>query len=241
MSNEKNLGWLGYIGDYTTQLYGDYNKPDAFPLFAILHSSFSVAGRDVTFRLKTGEWQPFKWWAGAKSNMAGCEGLVGQGILVPIDLYRRWITLRHGADDWSIVSLKEPQLLLETGRSLDHVQVKNHEFKFFQRVTRGCLPRSQVDATHGLLPPICCLAWAAYAYNETNVFFFVVVSKVPMFFGVFWDTTTVAENFTINGFAVDQVLDFVSIIFGGWKWSYFVAQLPATVWNSCHFLLERLP
>ena len=21
MSNEKNLGWLGYIGDYTTQLY----------------------------------------------------------------------------------------------------------------------------------------------------------------------------------------------------------------------------
>ena len=27
MSNEKNLGWLGYIGDYTTQLYRDYNKP----------------------------------------------------------------------------------------------------------------------------------------------------------------------------------------------------------------------
>ena len=27
LSNEKNLGWLGYIGDYTTQLYGDYNKP----------------------------------------------------------------------------------------------------------------------------------------------------------------------------------------------------------------------
>ena len=23
----KNLGWLGYIGDYTTQLYMDYNKP----------------------------------------------------------------------------------------------------------------------------------------------------------------------------------------------------------------------
>ena len=27
VSNEKNLGWLGYIGDYTTQLYRDYNKP----------------------------------------------------------------------------------------------------------------------------------------------------------------------------------------------------------------------
>ena len=27
LSNEKYLGWLGYIGDYTTQLYGDYNKP----------------------------------------------------------------------------------------------------------------------------------------------------------------------------------------------------------------------
>ena len=27
MSNEKNPGWLGYIGDYTTQLYRDYNKP----------------------------------------------------------------------------------------------------------------------------------------------------------------------------------------------------------------------
>ena len=23
----ENPGWLGYIGDYTTQLYGDYNKP----------------------------------------------------------------------------------------------------------------------------------------------------------------------------------------------------------------------
>ena len=27
LSNEKSSGWLGYIGDYTTQLYGDYNKP----------------------------------------------------------------------------------------------------------------------------------------------------------------------------------------------------------------------
>ena len=28
VSNEKNLGWLGYIGDYTTQWYrDDYNKP----------------------------------------------------------------------------------------------------------------------------------------------------------------------------------------------------------------------
>ena len=27
LSNEKNPGCLGYIGDYTTQLYGDYNKP----------------------------------------------------------------------------------------------------------------------------------------------------------------------------------------------------------------------
>ena len=26
LSNEKNLGWLGYIGDYTTQLYRDYNE-----------------------------------------------------------------------------------------------------------------------------------------------------------------------------------------------------------------------
>ena len=27
MSHEKNPGWLGYIRDYTTQLYRDYNKP----------------------------------------------------------------------------------------------------------------------------------------------------------------------------------------------------------------------
>ena len=27
LSNEKNLGRLGYIGDYTTQLYRDYSKP----------------------------------------------------------------------------------------------------------------------------------------------------------------------------------------------------------------------
>ena len=27
MSNEKNPGWLGYIGDYTTQVYRDSNKP----------------------------------------------------------------------------------------------------------------------------------------------------------------------------------------------------------------------
>ena len=27
VSNEKNLGWLGYIGDYTTQLYREYNNP----------------------------------------------------------------------------------------------------------------------------------------------------------------------------------------------------------------------
>ena len=28
MSNEKRApGWLGYIGDYTTQLYRDYDKP----------------------------------------------------------------------------------------------------------------------------------------------------------------------------------------------------------------------
>ena len=25
LSHEKNLGWLGYIGDYTTQLYRDYD------------------------------------------------------------------------------------------------------------------------------------------------------------------------------------------------------------------------
>ena len=28
LSNEKRApGWLGYIGDYTTQFYRDYNKP----------------------------------------------------------------------------------------------------------------------------------------------------------------------------------------------------------------------
>ncbi len=27
LSNEKKTSCLGYIGDYTTQLYGDYNKP----------------------------------------------------------------------------------------------------------------------------------------------------------------------------------------------------------------------
>ena len=25
LSNEKNPGWLGYTGDYTTQVYGDYD------------------------------------------------------------------------------------------------------------------------------------------------------------------------------------------------------------------------
>ena len=27
LSNEKNPSWLGDVGDYTTQLYRDYNKP----------------------------------------------------------------------------------------------------------------------------------------------------------------------------------------------------------------------
>ena len=27
VSNEKKTNCLGYIGDYTTQLYGDYDKP----------------------------------------------------------------------------------------------------------------------------------------------------------------------------------------------------------------------
>ena len=27
LNNEKNPGWLGYIEDYTTQVYRDYNKP----------------------------------------------------------------------------------------------------------------------------------------------------------------------------------------------------------------------
>ena len=27
LSNEKNPGCLGYVGDYTTQFYRDYNKP----------------------------------------------------------------------------------------------------------------------------------------------------------------------------------------------------------------------
>ena len=27
LSNEKNPGCLGYIGDYTTQVYRDYDKP----------------------------------------------------------------------------------------------------------------------------------------------------------------------------------------------------------------------
>ena len=26
MSHKKKTGWLGFIGDYTIQLYGDYNK-----------------------------------------------------------------------------------------------------------------------------------------------------------------------------------------------------------------------
>ena len=26
LSNEESPGWLGYIGDYTTQVYRDYNK-----------------------------------------------------------------------------------------------------------------------------------------------------------------------------------------------------------------------
>ena len=27
LNNEKNPGWLGNTEDYTTQVYGDYNKP----------------------------------------------------------------------------------------------------------------------------------------------------------------------------------------------------------------------
>ena len=27
IAHEKNPGWLGYIGDYTTQVYRDYHKP----------------------------------------------------------------------------------------------------------------------------------------------------------------------------------------------------------------------
>ncbi len=27
LSSVQNPGWLGYIGDYTTQLYRDYNTP----------------------------------------------------------------------------------------------------------------------------------------------------------------------------------------------------------------------
>ena len=27
MSNKKSPGWLGYTGDYTIQLYRDYDKP----------------------------------------------------------------------------------------------------------------------------------------------------------------------------------------------------------------------
>ena len=33
LSNENNLGCLGYFGDYTTQLYRDYNKPLSGSLF----------------------------------------------------------------------------------------------------------------------------------------------------------------------------------------------------------------
>ena len=27
MSSDQNSGWLGYIGEYTTQLYRDFSKP----------------------------------------------------------------------------------------------------------------------------------------------------------------------------------------------------------------------
>ena len=42
MSHEKNLGWLGYTGDYTAQLYGDYNKPLERSGFFVAQT-FSVA------------------------------------------------------------------------------------------------------------------------------------------------------------------------------------------------------
>ena len=39
VSHERNPGWLGYIGDYTAQLYGDYNKPlDRSLLTSIMES-----------------------------------------------------------------------------------------------------------------------------------------------------------------------------------------------------------
>ncbi len=41
-ANEKNTGCLGHLGDYTAQLYGDYNKPinkDPYEPISILEST----------------------------------------------------------------------------------------------------------------------------------------------------------------------------------------------------------
>ena len=44
LSNEKNLGCLGYIGDYTTQLCGDCNKPLQGFLLTIQYFMESTVG-----------------------------------------------------------------------------------------------------------------------------------------------------------------------------------------------------
>ena len=44
MSNEKNPGCLGYIGDYTTELCGDSNKP-----WKVRPGFLNVAHIDATF------------------------------------------------------------------------------------------------------------------------------------------------------------------------------------------------
>jgi len=72
MSNEKSLGWLGYIGDYTTQLYRDYNKTTiripinypGFPMERIGGCFFFVAHMVVLYEI-------FRFYLGANDDSNG--------------------------------------------------------------------------------------------------------------------------------------------------------------------------
>lgn len=118
----------------------------------------------------------------------------------------------------------------------------------------------QVDATHGLLEPICCLAsmaLAACAYNETHVAATTTGSnnscsspsksgvflwknlKRYLCFEVFFETPPQWQFCLKINQRISLIKFWMCLIF--WcQWSNFAAQ-PLFGIHACHFLLERLP
>ena len=119
----------------------------------------------------------------------------------------------------------------------------------------------QVDATHGLLPPICCLACmalAACAYNETHLAattstgwkqFLQFTFKKRCFlwknlkrylcFEVFFETPP-QWQFCLKINQRISLIKFWMCLIVWCQWSNFAAQ-PLFGIHACHFLLERLP